>query len=100
MSIFRFVLCCVVKCWFEGNPWLQVGSLDTVAYRSISAGLSSEMSSTASYPTNVRSRPSTSVGPLQTPKEPVIFSSVAYFPPCIIVSVDSAKVSRFLHAHS
>ena len=30
----------------------------------------------------------------------MIFSSVAYFPPCIIVSVDSAKVSRFLHTHS
>jgi hypothetical protein len=45
MSIFRFVLCCVVRCWFAGNPWLQVGTLDTVAYRSISAGLSSGLSS-------------------------------------------------------
>src|SRR5215203_6622427 len=96
MSIFRFVLCCTVKCWFAGNPWLQVGSLDTVAYRSISAGLSSELSSTALYPTKVRSRPSTSVGPLQTPKETMIFSSVAYFPPYIMVSVDSAKVGYIL----
>jgi hypothetical protein len=30
----------------------------------------------------------------------MIFSSVAYFPPCIIVSVESAKVSHFLHADS
>ncbi len=30
----------------------------------------------------------------------MIFSSVAYFPPCIIVSVDSAKVGYFIHAYS